>query len=149
MAEMNRREFVMATACFSCACMFGSEAEAQSAGAAGPVDIGLPADFKNGEVSGKFIKNGLIVARNDDRIIAMTSKCTHKNSTLGVRDNQIACPSHKSTFSEHGAPTGGPAKAALFRYGIKLNDKGHLVVDKSKQFGEKQWDEADAFFKVS
>jgi nitrite reductase/ring-hydroxylating ferredoxin subunit len=150
MSEMNRREFVVATAACACACMLGGEADAQAGGsAAGPVDIGLPADFKNGDVSGKFISKGLIVARNDDKIVAMTAKCTHKNSTLGVKDNHIKCPSHGSTFSEQGTPTGGPAKAALFRYAIKLDDKGHLIVDKSKQFGEKQWEDAAASYKAT
>jgi nitrite reductase/ring-hydroxylating ferredoxin subunit len=116
---------------------------------AGPVDIGLPADFKNGEISGKFVRSGVIVVRNDDKIIAMTSRCTHKNSVLGVKDNQIKCPSHSSSFSEQGTPTGGPAKAALFRFAIKLNDKGRLIVDKSKQFGEQQWDDPAASFKVT
>jgi cytochrome b6-f complex iron-sulfur subunit len=151
MAEMNRRDFVAATAACACACMLGAEAEAQAPGAAptGPVDIGLPADFKNGEISAKFVRSGVIVARNDNRIIAMTSRCTHKNSVLGVKDNQIKCPSHSSTFSEQGTPSGGPAKAALFRFAIKLNDKGHLIVDKSKQFGEKEWEDPAASFKVT
>jgi nitrite reductase/ring-hydroxylating ferredoxin subunit len=130
--------------------MLGAEAEGQAAGGAtGPVDIGLPADFKNGDISAKFISKGLIVTRNDDVIVAMSSKCTHKNATLGVKDNHIKCPSHGSTFSEHGTPTGGPAKAALFRYAIKLDDKGRLMVDKSKTFGEKQWDDAAASYKVT
>lgn len=150
MAEMNRREFVVAAAaCCACACMFGTDAAAEAAPAAGPIDIGVPADFSNGEISGKFIRDGIIIARNDDRITAMTSRCTHKRSTLTVRDNAISCPNHKSTFSERGTPTGGPAKAALVRYGISLNDEGHLIVDKSKQFGEAQWDDDAASVKVN
>jgi nitrite reductase/ring-hydroxylating ferredoxin subunit len=147
MSEMNRRQFVVASATCACACVLGAEASAQPA-ASGPLDIGAPSAYKNGEISGKFVRSGVIVARHDDRIVAMTSRCTHKNSVLGVKDNQIKCASHGSTFSEHGTPTGGPAQAALFRFAIALNDKGHLIVDKSRQFGEKQWDDPAASYKV-
>ncbi|HEY7089884.1 MAG TPA: Rieske (2Fe-2S) protein [Tepidisphaeraceae bacterium] len=153
MAEINRRDFVVAAAAsVACAyCLLGSaeEAEAQAAGG-GTVDIGVASDFPKGTISGKFVKpNGLIVANEDDKIYAMSSKCPHKGSTVGVKDNKLRCPSHGSTFSEHGTPTGGPAKSSLVRYAIKADDKGRLIVDKSKSFSEKDWENPDSFVKVS
>jgi Rieske Fe-S protein len=153
-AEMNRRDFVLrtaATAAVACAgaCLFTCE-EASAQASSGTIDVGLPADFAKGTISPKFIKpDGLLIAHTDDKIYAMTSKCPHKGSTIGVKDNKIRCPSHGSTFSDQGTPTGGPAKSALFRYAIKLDDKGHLIVDKSKQFAEKDWESEGAFVKVS
>ena len=148
MSELNRREFVAATA--ACAfCIFGAETEAL-AQSGGTVDIGMPADFPAGKISDKFLKpNGLLVVNNDGRIYAMSSRCTHKAANVVIKDGNIRCPSHGSTYSKQGTPTGGPAKAALFRFAIKLNDKGHLIVDKSKQFGEKEWDKPEASVKAS
>jgi Rieske Fe-S protein len=78
-------------------------------------------------------------------VYAMSSRCTHKGTTVGMKDGKIRCPAHGSVFSEQGTPTGGPAKSALTRFGISLNDKGHLIVDRSKQFSEQQWDDPAAF----
>lgn len=151
MSELNRREFVvLAGAVCAGVCMMGSDALAQSGSSAGLVDIGLPSDFPKGQISPKFAKtNGIIVAHIEGRIIAMTSRCTHKGSQLGVKNNQIKCPSHGSSFSEQGTPSGGPAKAALFRFAISKNEQGHLIVDKSRQFGERQWEEPGAFYAVT
>jgi len=41
----------------------------------------------------------------------------------------------------------GPAKGSLFRYAIKEDEKGHLIVNRDKQFDEKQWDDPAAFVK--
>src|SRR5215510_6881846 len=101
MAEMNRRDFVVAAAAsVACAyCLLGSAEEAEAQAAGGTVDIGVASDFPKGTVSGKFVKpNGLIVANEDDKIYAMSSKCPHKGSTVGVKDNKLRCPSHGSTF---------------------------------------------------
>ena len=44
-----------------------------------------------------------------------------------------------------GTSTKGPAKGSLYRYAIKVDDKGNLIVDRDKQFEEKQWDDPASF----
>ena len=150
MLEMNRREFVVAaTAACACACLCAENAQAEAPSGA-TVDIGKPADFPKGQISNKFLTSQkLLVVHQEDRIFVMNARCTHRGTTVKVVDGKIKCPAHGSTFTEVGTPDGGPAKAALFRYGVKLNESGSLIVDKSKQFGEKQWDDEGAFHKVS
>ena len=38
----------------------------------------------------------------------------------------------------------GRTSVALFHLGISTNSDGHIMVDKTKTFGEKQWDDAGA-----
>jgi cytochrome b6-f complex iron-sulfur subunit len=90
----------------------------------------------------------VLVIRQGDRIFASSGTCTHRGCALQFKENRIKCPCHGSSFSNDGRPNGGPAKAALFRYKITLNDQGRMLVDKSKQFGEKQWENAGAFVTV-
>src|SRR5262245_13931738 len=111
MAEMNRRDFVMATAAAACAGVCAGfltceQAEAQATPTSGTVDIGGASDFPKGTVSGKFAKSdALLVVHNDDHIYAMSSKCTHKGTPLTVKENKITCTSHGSAFSEQGTAT--------------------------------------------
>jgi len=108
--------------------------------------VGTLADYAKDGVFDKHLKTDkVIVVRNSDKVYAMSSRCTHKGTTVGMKDGKIRCPAHGSVFSEQGTPTGGPAKSALTRFGISLNDKGHLIVDRSKQFSEQQWDDPAAF----
>src|SRR2546423_14792957 len=91
---------------------------------------------------GKSERHRLV--RKDGKIDAPNATCTHKNCALKNRNNEIACGCHGSKFSLMGVPTKGPAKVSLYRYGITLNDKGRLIIDKSKQFDEKHWDDPGA-----
>jgi Rieske Fe-S protein len=153
MSSLNRREFVLAASAAACACAICGNAEELFAAppAGGKVDVGTLADYAADGVSDKFLKapNKLLVVRSGDRIYAMNGICTHKACVVKVKDNAIKCPCHGSQFSPQGTVAAGPAKASLFRYKIEQNDKGRLVVDKSKQFGEKQWEDPASFVKVS
>lgn len=147
MSELNRRQFVAASVACAGLCLLGEDASAQAKSA--QVDIGFPTDFPAGETSTKFLKpNGFLVVHNEGRIYALNARCPHRGTTVAIKDGVIRCPSHGSSFSQDGTPTAGPAKAALFRFGIAADDKGRLIVDKSRQFGEKQWDEQGSFYKV-
>jgi Rieske Fe-S protein len=157
MSDLNRRDFVVAAgavvaAAAACACCcegaLAAEAptSAPSASSSGPVDVGTKADYpKDGTINDKLTKsNRVIVVRNEGKIYAMNSTCTHKNCAVKDKNGEIVCPCHGSKYSLYGTSTKGPAKGSLFRYGISVNDQGHIIVDKTKQFPEKQWDDAGA-----
>ena len=151
MSELNRRDFVVAAigaVCAGCMCEFAEGAappSSQSGQMSGTVDIGTKADYpKDGFISDKFIKsNQVVVAREDGKIYAMTAICTHRRATVSVKGAEIVCAKHGSHFSGMGTPTKGPAKISLMHFAIK-EEKGRLIVDKSKQFEEKKWDDPAA-----
>ena len=60
----------------------------------------------------------------------------------------FSCPTHKSHFTFEGTVTGGPAKRSLPRYGISVDANGHVLVDCSKEFTEKNWDDENSFVKI-
>ena len=151
MSQLNRREFVLAAGAATAAlCVLGVES-AHAAPSAGTLDVGTIADYPNNVISDKFVKpHKLFVIRKGDQIYAASAVCTHKGCVLAPKDAAtIKCRCHGSTFSDMGTVTGGPAKSSLFRYAIKLNEQKHLIVDKSKQFAERQWDDPNSFVKVS
>src|SRR5688572_2267539 len=156
MSQMNRRQFVViaagaAAAACACAGGLGEEALAAPSGGGGTkVDVGTPADYPSDGVSEKFAKpNKVLVVRGGGRLYAISALCTHKACLVKVKDGVLKCPCHGSAFGNDGKPTAGPAKAALFRYKIEKNDKGRLIVDKTKQFGEKQWEDPASFVSVA
>lgn len=149
MGWMNRREFVSAGAAALGLVVIGVDPAAAAPGMGGTIDVGTLADYPSDAISDKFLKqHKILVARSGDQIFAMTSKCTHKGCDLNLKDSAIKCKCHGSAFSNYGTPTAGPAKVALSRYAIKLSDDKHIIVDKSKQFQERQWTDPASFVKV-
>jgi nitrite reductase/ring-hydroxylating ferredoxin subunit len=156
MSDMNRRDFVsltIATAAGVCAC--GSLAQAGEAPPpnapkkTGPFDIGPKTDYSKDGVTDTWTKSErILVIRNEGKIYACNSTCTHKNCAVKKKGEEIVCPCHGSKYSLHGTSTKGPAKGSLFRYGVSVDDKGHIIVNRDKQFSEKQWDDAGAFLTV-
>ena len=47
-----------------------------------------------------------------------------------------------------GTSTKGPAKGSLYRYAISVNADGDIIVNKEKQFAEKEWEQEGAFITV-
>src|SRR5687768_17347614 len=160
MSDLNRRDFVTAAAgiavaaCACCMCEEAHAADAPAAAAApsGPVDVGTKADFpKDGTINDKLAKPKelrILVVRNEGKIYAMNSTCTHKNCAVKTQEGEIICPCHGSKYSLQGTSTKGPAKGSLKRYGISVNDAGRILVDRSKQYEEKQWGEPGSFITV-
>jgi cytochrome b6-f complex iron-sulfur subunit len=163
-AEVDRREFVTlatvaaaATAVAACACTCASAQAAEEGGPPQrgptpatalqktPVDVGPKSDYTSDGVVDKFAKSHrVLVVTNEKKIYAICATCTHKNCATKAKDGAIACPCHGSKFSVQGTPTKGPAKVSLYRFGLSVNDKGNIVVDRAKQFDEKHWDDEGA-----
>jgi Rieske Fe-S protein len=158
MSDLNRRQFVVAAACAAGAClMCGGSALADAASqpnnssAPEKVDVGTVADYPKDGVSDKFaMSNHILVGRENGKIFAMSARCTHKGATVVTKNGELLCPKHGSHFDNDGKPTKGPAKAALFRLPISKDANGHIIVDNdvTKEYGEKDWDKADASISI-
>lgn len=157
MSEMNRRQFVAlavvtaaAGACAECTSALGFEPQPRrgpatpSAGGATKVDMGAVSAFEKPGVYGdKARATRVIIVSDGKTLYALSAQCTHRGTVVNVEGETISCPAHGSQFSKDGKPTKDPAKAALFRHAIKITN-GHVWVDKSKRFGEKEWGNKDA-----
>jgi Rieske Fe-S protein len=116
------------------------------------VDAGPLSTIKQDGVDVKFAKTGrFLIIRQDDKVYASSSICTHKSCFVKLnKDKQIACPCHGSKFSNEGIPeSGAKATDPLFRFGVSVNDKGHVIVDKTKKFEKAQWSDEGAWVKAA
>jgi len=155
MQDVSRREFVAATAAVAaaCACMLGGADCALAADAAPasdkPLDIGALTDFKDEKVYDAFAaSNKVYIVRSGSKLYAMTSVCTHRNKLTKLRAGVITCPAHGSKFSITGTVDKGPAKLPLVHYAVSTDDKGHVLVDRSKTFTENEWDKDGSFIEI-
>jgi nitrite reductase/ring-hydroxylating ferredoxin subunit len=155
MSEMNRRDFLVATG-FAAVAVLSLPVLQSSARADAPkmpekpVDCGELKDFDKDGVTDTFAKkpNYIFLVRKDGKLFACLSMCTHKYVALTVKSDEFYCNKHHSEFSYEGTVTHGPAKDSLPRYAISKDDKGHVIVDCSKSFSEKNWDDAASFIKL-
>jgi Rieske Fe-S protein len=151
---MNRRQFVIATAVTTAACCVCEFAPAADGSIKrplpkGPFDVGPKTQYDKDGVTDTFAKKErILVVRHEGRIYAPTSTCTHKNCAVKLKNDQIVCPCHGSRYSIEGTSIKGPAKGSLYRYAIKLDGSGHLIVDRDQQFEEKHWDDQAAWVKA-
>ena len=161
--EMNRRNFVAltvaaaATAACACECALAADAPAGDSKEKekapppnkGTVNVGKKASYAKDGVTDKFAKsNRVLVVRHEGKIYAPTATCTHKNCAVRLKGEEIVCPCHGSKFTVQGTSTKGPAKGSLYRYALSVNADGDIIVNKEKQFQEKEWDQEGAFITV-
>ncbi len=167
--DLNRRQFVAATAALACAtvacecCAAEAEADAKdkeqkeekedkenkSKPQSKSVDAGALTEYAKDGITDKFAKaDKVMLIRHEGKLYAPSAICSHKRCTIKVKDAVLTCPCHGSKFTNLGVPTKGPAKVPLFRYAISTNDKGNVIVDKTRQFEEKEWETDGAFIKV-
>ena len=115
---------------------------------------GKKSKYDKDGVSDEFAKqNRVLVVRHEGKIYAPTATCTHKNCAVKLKENaskekEIVCPCHGSKFTVQGTSTKGPAKGSLYRYAISVNADGDIIVNKEKQFAEKEWEQEGAFITV-
>jgi nitrite reductase/ring-hydroxylating ferredoxin subunit len=156
MAELNRRDFLLATGVAAVSLI--SLPVLQSTASAAkppvmpdkPVDAGLLSSYDKDGVTQKFAKkpNYFFLVRQNGKLYACLSMCTHKYRPLTVKETEFYCPAHKSEFSFDGTVTDGPAQSSLPRYAISVDADGHVIVDCSKEFSEAKWDDPASFIAI-
>lgn len=142
---MDRREFLISGSAVACACLLCPYTAQAAKDAPEPVDLGPLADLTDAEITDRWAEgDGFFLIRRDNRLYALSAYCTHKRVRLTVRDEKLKCARHGSIFNLVGDATKGPAKKPLTRLGIRRDDRGHVIVDRSKKFKKEQWSDPDA-----
>jgi len=135
-AGISRRQFLFLTAT---ALATGplTMAEQRNAGARGTtanrrervVNAGPVSRYAADGVYDGFSDQGFFVVRNGDRLVALSSYCTHRKCKLTRHpDHSLYCPCHGSTFDPRGKVTEGPAKRDLPTLSSFTNETGELFV---------------------
>ena len=62
-----------------------------------------------------------MVVRKGDRLIALSSACTHLGCTVAFESGELRCPCHGSRFATDGRRLSGPAKGPLPRLAIAVD----------------------------
>lgn len=92
------------------------------------IDLNDPqfSDLKNN--GGFIVYNNVLIIRTVSGVLkALSSKCTHENTTLEYdnTNDKIVCPKHNSQFSTDGKVLKGPANKNLYVYNVAEN--GNVV----------------------
>lgn len=106
----------------------GSPAPAPTPGANGKVDFNVDVSTNSDILSkGWTIQNSIIIAKNGAAYIALSSVCTHQQSsvTYSPSNNTFPClqqdAAHGSVFNANGAKIAGPATSDLKKYSTALS----------------------------
>lgn len=122
------------------------------------VKIGAPDKFAPNSVDETFKDKKIWIVRENDKIVALRTVCTHLGCTPNWNDNEnkFKCPCHGSGFR---GPKGnqvagmhfeGPAPVPLLRFKITMGDDGQLVVDEGTMyaFEKGEWTNPESFYPV-
>jgi cytochrome b6-f complex iron-sulfur subunit len=116
------------------------------------IKVGYPDGFEDGKVVERFKDQNTWIVRNDGKIYALSTTCTHLGCTPNwlEREQKFKCPCHGSGFYISGINFEGPAPRPLERWAIGVGDDGQIVVDKSKKFQQErgEWTNPESFIKV-
>jgi Rieske Fe-S protein len=92
------------------------------------IDAGPLSKYAAEGLYGGFRDLGFFVIRKGDKLIALSSYCTHRKCTLKAEgDHSFYCKCHGSTFDPNGKVTEGPATRNLPVLATS-NAKGRLLV---------------------
>lgn len=94
--------------------------------------IGKPENFSVGARIALESRRVCIV-RDENKIAAISTTCTHLGCIVGISETGFACPCHGSRYDQDGNVTGGPAPKALPWFQVSLAPNGELEVDKDTQ----------------
>ena len=123
--SMNRRQFLLLAA--AAAATNPKNGYARSP-AEKLIDAGPLNNYASDGVYQGFRDLGFFVIRKGDKLIALSSYCTHRKCELKAeRDHSFYCRCHGSTFDPGGKVTEGPATRNLPALPTS-NEKGHLLV---------------------
>lgn len=116
------------------------------------VKVGPPEAFEEGKVDEKFKDQNIWVVRNEGRIFALSTTCTHLGCTPNWQESaqKFKCPCHGSGFYISGIHFEGPAPRPLERWALAVGDDGQIVVDKSRKFQQErgEWTNPESFIQV-
>jgi nitrite reductase/ring-hydroxylating ferredoxin subunit len=110
----------------------------------GPVDAGPAASFPRDGIFSDHVNRGFFLVRRGDKLFAVSSVCTHQDVLLHASGGDIGCPRHGSVFSAEGVVQKAPAKQSLPHHAIRIDDRGHIIVDTSIDFDQNRWGSAEA-----
>ncbi|HUB25007.1 MAG TPA: Rieske (2Fe-2S) protein [Tepidisphaeraceae bacterium] len=153
--ELNRRDFVaaagIAAAGVALLCQESALAQTtQPSTTAGPIDCGPKTDFAKPGPTMTWVKTHHIIVMNEnDKLYAMTSRCTHHRCDITNAGDHFLCKCHHSDFKFDGTVIDGPAKRPLIRYGIAVDDGGNVQVNTHEQFQQDEWDDPKSFVAMS
>ncbi len=116
------------------------------------VKVGVPESYEDGKVVERFKDQNIWVIRNEGKIYALSTTCTHLGCTPNWQEGaqKFKCPCHGSGFYISGVNFEGPAPRPLERWGISVGEDGQLVVDKSKKFQAERgdWSNVESFITI-
>ncbi len=150
---LTRRDAIGLTVTACACCCLGAEESDKPDKDTPPTpkqfSIGKLTDYPNPGFYDAHRKNKVMVCVVADQLVVMSAVCTHKNCLVRKHEEKVLrCSCHKSFFSDHGTPTEGPAKIALPRYAVKLEEDGTITVDTTKSFAEREWEKPEAFIAI-
>jgi Rieske Fe-S protein len=123
---MNRRQFLILAA--ACAAVTNATSVYATSHAEQVIDAGPLSKYSSDGLYEDFRDLGFFVIRKGDKLIALSSSCTHRKCTLKAeRDRSFYCKCHGSTFDAGGKVTEGPATRNVPALPT-INEKGHLLV---------------------
>ncbi len=128
--SVNRREFVILTAAVAGGCVGpGGSGEGSIPLRPVTIDAGPVADYAADGVYDHFRNRGFFIVRSGERLVALSSTCTHRACRLKAEpDRSFYCKCHGSTFNPAGKVTEGPAKRDLPELPTSINANGRLIV---------------------
>ncbi|HMV99819.1 MAG TPA: Rieske 2Fe-2S domain-containing protein [Acidobacteriota bacterium] len=94
--------------------------------------VGKPDDYPPGTRIA-LDTHRICIVREENKIAAVSTTCTHLGCIVGLSETGFACPCHGSRFDQDGNVTGGPAPKPLAWYKINLAPNGELEVDKDAE----------------
>lgn len=125
---MDRRRFLILAAAGVAVANPNSALAARNATDGKLIDAGPLNKYSADGLYDGFHDLGFFVIRNGDKLIALSSYCTHRKCKLTAeRDHTFYCECHGSTFDPGGKVTQGPATRNLPVLPT-VSDKGHLFV---------------------
>ena len=125
-SSMNRRHFLLLAA--ACAAASAPKTVYARSSAEEVIDAGPLSNYAADGVYETFRDVGFYVIRKGDKLIALSSNCTHRKCRLRAeKDHSFYCKCHGSTFDPAGKVTEGPATRDLPSLPTS-NVNGHLFV---------------------
>ncbi len=131
-AGISRRQFLLLTAAAlvtGCQTMGDGGGGSTVAHTERVVNAGPVSQYAADGLYSAFRDQGFFLVRKGDRLVALSSYCTHRKCKLTTDpDHSFFCPCHGSTFDPDGKVTEGPARRDLPTLPSFTNEAGELDV---------------------